>query len=175
MKIFDFLSALFRIDYGFRAFDFFTRPASSGGWTGITLICYCSHSNLLLGQFLAVLVYLIWKSRNSFFSTGFLIHCYFVWKPSWLTSQPFLQFILNSKNHPNLAVPVYHTQCRHDNTLAARVVDFILKSPPWQGCKLHIVLRTHSSRKVTKQCLIDNLAQFWKLSLLTLGGNHFSS
>ena len=46
-------------------------------------------------------------------STGFLTQLYSLWKPSWLTSQPFLQFILNYKNHPNLAAPVHHTRGTH--------------------------------------------------------------
>ena len=46
-------------------------------------------------------------------STGFLTQLYSLWKPSWLTSQPFLQFILNYRNHPNLAAPVHHTRGTH--------------------------------------------------------------
>ena len=91
-----------------------------------------------------------------------------------MTSQQFLEFILNCKNQPNLEVPVRHTRCRPNHTLATRVVDFYIKvSLTWLYTA--IVLRTHSSRKVTKQCLIDNFVQFLKLSPLASGGNYFSS
>ena len=50
-----------------------------------------------------------------------------MWKPSWLTSQQLLQFMLNCKNHPNLTAPVHHTQYRHNHTLTTRVVDFSMK------------------------------------------------
>ena len=94
--------------------------------------------------------------RNAFSSYRYSNATKFMCKPSWLTSQLFLQFILNCKNYPILTVPVHHTRCRQDQTLATRLVDFliIVSSLTW--------LYTADWPKDTQQQESNKMLSYWQ-------------
>ena len=85
-------------------------------------ISYCSISNKLL-EAIFLFGILGSQTKDVFSCQQVSITHQCVWKPSWLTSQPFLQFILNCKNHPN--------PC--SSSLPHLVLDTTTPSPPGGG------------------------------------------